>query len=413
MNNISIKINDLTKVYKIYERNVVDRIKDVLNPFNKKEYEQFVALNKISLEVKKGEILGIIGRNGAGKSTLLKLISGITTPSNGSIETKGKIVPLLELGGGFNPEYTGRENIYFYCSLLGMKKNEIDEIAMDIIAFSELNEFIDVKLKKYSSGMRSRLGFSVSIFMDPDILILDEVLAVGDELFRRKCIAKMEEKLKGNKTVLFVSHSLGTIKEICSRVILLHEGQIIQDGPPNLVIPSYRSLLRQENSKQARKFIKTNSKKKVKLFDIDLNEISLVDKDGQAVYELDYNSDYLFSFDSLFNEDVYDVSFGIEIYNTYSKNISGGYYPNEDVVYPLIKPGQKFRTSFKFKCNLCPDRYFARVVVRGRSNGIIEPLAYIHDVITFRVNENKIDLFHVTENISFIEARNVGIDDEN
>lgn len=222
--DIVISLKGISKKYNLYN-NKLDRLKESLHPRRKQYHRDFYALKNINLEVKRGEVLGIIGKNGSGKSTLLKIISNILTPTSGIVEIKGKVVALLELGAGFNPEFSGMENIYFYCSLLGFDRKQTDEIVDEIIGFAELGDYINQPVKTYSSGMKARLGFAVSVNVDPDILILDEVLAVGDELFRRKCYARMESFFKGGKTILFVSHEANSINELCSRAILLDRGR--------------------------------------------------------------------------------------------------------------------------------------------------------------------------------------------
>lgn len=192
---------------------------------------EFYALNKISFTLHRGERLGIIGNNGAGKSTLLKLISRITTPSEGQIEINGRVASLLEVGTGFHPELTGRENIYLNGAILGMQKTEIDQKIENIIDFSECRPFIDTPIKRYSSGMRVKLGFSVAAHLDSEILIMDEVLAVGDMAFQSKCLEKMMELSQNeNKTILYVSHNMNTIRQLCSRAIVLRKGEMIHDG---------------------------------------------------------------------------------------------------------------------------------------------------------------------------------------
>ncbi len=244
MDDIVINLTDVSKTYYLYDRNFVDRFKDTFLPGKKKRYRQFDALKNISLSVNRGEILGIIGGNGAGKSTLLKIISGITQPTSGDVNVSGRIIPLLELGGGFNPEYTGRENIYFYCSLMGLHKEEIDLIYDEIVDFSEIIDFIDVPLKKYSSGMKARLAFSVSINIDPDILILDEVLAVGDQKFRKKCFSRMDQIFKSGKTILFVSHDVASIKRICTKAVLLNKGSLVAIDSTDCIVKMYNELLK-------------------------------------------------------------------------------------------------------------------------------------------------------------------------
>lgn len=199
------------------------------------------ALKNISFEVKKGEVVGIIGTNGAGKSTLLKVLSKITVPTEGKAEIRGRISSLLEVGTGFHPELTGRENIYLNGTILGMKKKEIDEKFDAIVDFSGVEKFIDTPVKRFSSGMKVRLAFSVAAHLDPEILIIDEVLAVGDAAFQKKCIKKMEDVGQYGRTVLFVSHNMQAITRLCSRAILLDEGQLIADGPSSEIVKSHLS----------------------------------------------------------------------------------------------------------------------------------------------------------------------------
>src|SRR3990167_3320576 len=201
--------------------------------------EKFFALNGISFKVKKGESLGIIGKNGAGKTTILKLISKVTYPDSGEITVNGKIGAFIELGAGLHPELSGRENIFLYGAILGMTKKEIDEKFESIVKFSGLRKFLDTPIKRYSSGMYARLGFSVVSFMDPDILLIDEVLAVGDKNFQEKCLLKMQSFTKSNKTILFVSHNLDAVENISDRVIYLDQGKIVKEGIPKDVISYY------------------------------------------------------------------------------------------------------------------------------------------------------------------------------
>lgn len=198
------------------------------------------ALDSASFHVSTGETLGIIGNNGAGKSTILKLIARITSPDQGKVESRGKIGALIELGAGLHPELTGRENIYLYGAILGMKRSEVEHRFPDIVSFAELEEFLDLPIKRYSSGMYARLGFSVAVNMDPDILLIDEVLAVGDEAFQEKCFKKMREIKRRTTTIIFISHNMEWVQKICTRVIFLDHGHIIADGPPAGTIATYR-----------------------------------------------------------------------------------------------------------------------------------------------------------------------------
>lgn len=210
----------------------VDDLKDYIIKLVKRQisYNEFWALKDINITLNKGDRLGILGLNGAGKSTLLKVIAGVLKATEGNVTTRGKIAPLLELGAGFDPQYTGRENIYLYGAVLGFSKKFLDDKFNEIVEFSELDKFIDVPVKNYSSGMKARLGFSVATLVEPDILILDEVLSVGDAKFRRKSEAKIMSMFDKGVTVLFVSHSLEQVQRLCDKAILLQKGRIIASG---------------------------------------------------------------------------------------------------------------------------------------------------------------------------------------
>lgn len=219
----------------------VDNLKEYFIKFVKKEilYKEFWALKDISFQLEKGDRLGILGLNGAGKSTLLKVLAGVLKPTEGRYKIKGKVVPLLELGAGFEKEYTGAENIYLYGTVLGYPKEFIREKYNEIVEFSELGDFINVPIKNYSSGMKSRLGFSIATIVEPEVLILDEVLAVGDAKFRKKCEKKIQDMFDKGITVLFVSHSLPQVQRICNKAILLEHGRIIEKGDIDKVSEVY------------------------------------------------------------------------------------------------------------------------------------------------------------------------------
>lgn len=219
-------------------------LKEMIDAFfkKKKTLELVHALKNINLKIKKGESLGIIGKNGAGKSTLLKLIAGVSQPTKGKIKVTGRVVPLIELGAGFHPELTGRENIFLNGVILGLSEKEIKAKMKEIINFSEIEKFIDTPVKFYSSGMYMRLAFSISVFVEPEILLVDEILAVGDTYFQKKCLDKMIEFKKRGVTIVFVSHNLEAIKNFCSRAVYLKEGKIIFDDQPEKTIAYYQKF---------------------------------------------------------------------------------------------------------------------------------------------------------------------------
>lgn len=239
-NDVVVSVQNVDMAFNL-NKEKVDNLKEYFIKLvtHKLEYKKFYGLKDVSFEVKKGEHLAILGLNGAGKSTLLKTIVGVYKPSSGHVETKGVIAPLLELGAGFDPNYSGRENIYLYGAIMGYDRAFIDKKYDEIVEFSELGNFIEVPVKNYSSGMKARLGFSIATAVEPDILILDEVLSVGDAGFRRKSLAKVKSLFETGVTVLFVSHNIEQVKSICDKAILLEHGQIIAQGNVEDVIPVY------------------------------------------------------------------------------------------------------------------------------------------------------------------------------
>ena len=231
MDKVVLKVDRVGMKFNL-SKEKVDNLKEYVIKMLKNQllYQEFWALKDVSFEVNQGDRLGILGLNGAGKSTLLKVVAGVLKPTEGSVTTKGKIVPLLELGAGFDKQYTGAENIYLYGAVLGYSKEFIKEKYDEIVAFSELEDFIDVPIKNYSSGMKARLGFSIATVGKPEILILDEVLSVGDAKFRKKSEKKIKSMFDGGVTVLFVSQSLEQVKRLCNKAILLEKGRIIAQG---------------------------------------------------------------------------------------------------------------------------------------------------------------------------------------
>ena len=235
----SIIVENVYKTFNVYLDKANTIKEKLLFLFSRNKKQKREVLKGISLKIKKGEVIALIGTNGSGKSTLLKLLTKIIYPNKGKIETNGKLTSLLELGAGFHPDFSGRENIYFNASIFGLTKKEIDSRLEDIIEFSELKDFIDSPVRTYSSGMYMRLAFSVAINVDADILLIDEILSVGDEHFQNKCFEKMLELKKQGKTMVFVTHSMGTVKSLCDRAIWLKDGLIRMDGNTEEVVDEY------------------------------------------------------------------------------------------------------------------------------------------------------------------------------
>lgn len=240
--DIAISVNDVSKMYKLYD-NPMDRLKESLGLSRKKKYKEHYALNHVSFQVHKGETVGIIGTNGSGKSTILKIITGVLSPTGGEVSVNGRISALLELGAGFNGEYSGLENVYLNGSMIGFSREEIDAKLQSILDFADIGEFIHQPVKTYSSGMFVRLAFAVAINIDPEILIVDEALSVGDVFFQAKCYRKFEEFKKMGKTILFVSHDLSSIGKYCDRVVLLNKGEKLAEGGAKEMVNLYRRVL--------------------------------------------------------------------------------------------------------------------------------------------------------------------------
>ena len=250
--DVAISVQNVSMSFNL-NKEKVDNLKEYFIKFvtRKLDYKKFNALKNISFEVKKGERLAIMGFNGAGKSTLLKVIVGVYKPTTGTVERSGVIAPLLELGAGFDPNYSGKENIYLYGSILGYSREYIDSKYREIVRFSELGKFINVPLKNYSSGMKARLGFSIATAVDPDVLILDEVLSVGDAKFREKSMKKVQSMFDRGVTVLFVSHNASQVKALCDRAILLNHGEIVAQGDVNEVTDLYQRISKGDKDDRA------------------------------------------------------------------------------------------------------------------------------------------------------------------
>lgn len=245
----AIEVKDITKSFKVYfDRS--NNVKDFVIHGNRRRYENRQVLKGISFEVKKGEAVGLIGHNGCGKSTTLKLLTKIMYPDSGTIEMKGRVSSLIELGAGFHPDMSGRENIYINASIFGLSKKEIDGRIGEIIAFSELEEFIDNPVRTYSSGMYMRLAFAVAINVDAEILLIDEILAVGDVAFQAKCFNRLREIKKAGTTIVIVSHSLSQIEQICERSIWIHDGVIREEGQPRIVDPQYLAYMSRKSTEK-------------------------------------------------------------------------------------------------------------------------------------------------------------------
>jgi len=428
--NTAIKIQNLTKTYKLYDK-PVDRLKESLHPLKKKYHKDFYALNDISFEIKKGETVGIVGKNGSGKSTLLKIITGVLTPTGGRVSIHGKISAILELGAGFNPEMTGLENIYLNTSINGMNKQETDKKIDEIVAFAELGEFIYQPIKTYSSGMSARLAFAVSINVEPDILIVDEALSVGDAAFARKCFAKMEDIRSKGATILFVSHSEGSVVALCNRAIWISNGNQIIDGTPKLVTGLYmkhinenkidKSKIEKEyetlaNSKEETKE-KNNPTSKNSSIDefynpalkpkstiyyeekgAKISDVKITTLDGKKVNVLTQGREYIYSYVVIPNKKLNNAQFGFLIKRRDGTPLGGGAYPSKNKFLPNLSNTHKI--DIKFMCNLNNGEYFLNCGVLADMDGKNDYVHRILDAYMIKViNANE----QLTDSINFIK----------
>lgn len=341
--------------------------KKIAHPTKKYNTEDFYALNGITFQVRQGEKVGIIGKNGAGKSTLLKVLSRITEPSDGRIEILGKLSAMLEVGTGFNNELTGRENVYLNGAILGMTKEEIDSKMDAIIEFSEVGRFIDTPVKRYSSGMFVRLAFAVASNLEPDILIVDEVLAVGDTKFQRKCIDKMMNIADSGKTILYVSHQMQTIQQLCDRVIVLKEGKVVYDGDVERGIEIYTETVDVDKTN-----IDLTDHKHRGSQMVVIENIEILDKENCAWY---YNEPIRFKIKIKANETCDKVRLYFIIRDLNVNNVFG---KCETAEFPALERGK----TYEFECSvgnadiLAPGKYIAGVEL-WKNDGIVT----IHDVV--------------------------------
>ncbi len=341
--------------------------KRVLHPTKKYNTEDFYALNGVTFQVRQGEKVGIIGKNGAGKSTLLKVLSRITEPSDGRIEMLGKLSAMLEVGTGFNAELTGRENVYLNGAILGMTKEEVDAKMDDIIEFSEVGRFIDTPVKRYSSGMFVRLAFAVAANLEPDILIVDEVLAVGDTKFQRKCIDKMMSFAEGGKTVLYVSHQMHTIQQLCDRVIVLKEGKVIYDGEVEKGIGVYTETVDVDATSFDLKDHKPRGSQMVVI-----EGIEITDRDTCAWY---YNEPIKFRIKFKAYEDCENVRLYFIVRDLNVNNVFG---KSETADFPKLEKGK----VYEYECSvgnadiLAPGKYIAGVELLKNDEIIM-----MHDIV--------------------------------
>lgn len=388
-NQTALKIENIKKKYVIKHvtKKPDDRkeraklaLYNLTHPKQANQKEDFWALNGVNFEVKQGEKIGIIGKNGAGKSTLLKIISRITEPTDGKIEFYGKISSMLEVGTGFNRELTGRENIYLNGAILGMTRAEIDAKFDDILEFSEVGKFIDTPVKRYSSGMFVRLAFAVASHLEPDILLVDEVLAVGDTRFQKKCIQKMRSIADSGKTILFVSHQMNTIRQLCDRVIVLKEGKVIYDGEVEGGIRLYNS----EAYMEKRNHYEYKDLARLPGYNLDKAEILSLDilHNESCIYEADEPIDFKLKLKTKV-PDIGDLSFRMLIWQADETPIETAFTKT----FANINDVGEYEVEATIRNhNLAPGLYKLTLILSGgNSSSNSENLDYIYPAFVFEV----------------------------
>ena len=374
-NDWAIKIEHLSKVYKIFDK-PTDRLKEALNPFKKRYSKDFYALNDVSLTIKKGETVGIIGKNGAGKSTLLKIITGVLTPTVGNIQVNGRIASLLELGAGFNPEMTGIENVYMNGTIMGYTKEEMDERIQDIIDFADIGDFINQPVKMYSSGMFARLAFAVNAFVEPDILIVDEALSVGDLKFQIKCMDKMEELLHGGCTVIFVSHDLNALRRLCNRAFFFDHGKFLADGEVNTIADMYMEFLNTPVKKKESKKVEAEKKYGVSNDIAMITEFSLMNSEGIKKNTFEYDEPVKIKVEyEVYDESLEDVVLGVALQSPSGRSVCGLNTLLDNVAIPWGKGQHSFYIEYPKGLLAISGKYHFDVALEEKTATI--PIHYV------------------------------------
>lgn len=413
MEEIAIQVKNLTKIYKLYDK-PSDRLKESLGLTRKKLYKEHYALNQIDIEVKKGETVGIIGTNGSGKSTILKIITGVLNPTEGKVSIDGRISALLELGAGFNMEYTGLENIYLNGTMIGFSKEEIDARLAAILEFADIGEFINQPVKTYSSGMFVRLAFAVAINIEPEILIVDEALSVGDVFFQAKCYRKFEEFKKQGKTILFVSHDLASVNKYCDRAILLNKGIKVKEGEPKEIIDIYKKILvnQYDDSEESReeKSEATNAANNDLLPEAEASErvykdsmqqnpnvlvygsrvadiidFAILDKLGQITNSIESGTEITIIMRVLFHQKVDHPIFAYTIKDVFGVELVGTNTMYEKVDTGIVDAGSVREIRFKQKLCLQNGDFLLSLGCTGYENGEFIVYNRLYDVCAMTV----------------------------
>ena len=408
-NNYAIRVMDVSKMYKLYDRNR-DRVRDALSLSGKKKlYKEHYALNHVSFDVKKGEAVGIIGTNGAGKSTILKIITGVLSPTDGDVEINGRISALLELGAGFNNEYTGIENIYLNGTMMGFSREEVDARMQDILDFADIGNFVYQPVKSYSSGMFVRLAFAVAINIDPEILIVDEALSVGDVFFQAKCYKKFEDFKAAGKTIIFVSHDLGSIQKYCDRAILLNKGNKVFEGAPKDTIDLYKKYLVNQVDDEGRPIdhgVSTAGDDKAATGwrsnfqinpnvnpygdgDAEITDFAVVDQNGNFTTTIEKGTSFTIKYKVRFNSVIQNPIFTYSFKNVYGVTITGTNTMYEKVDIGTAYPGDEYIVSFTQDMALLGGEYLMSISCTGYLDGEFHAYHRLYDLLNITVISDK------------------------
>ena len=411
--NLAISVQGVSKIYKLYDK-PIDRLKEAVSLTHKSYHRDFFALSDISFDVKKGETVGIIGTNGSGKSTILKIITGVLSPTTGTAEVSGNISALLELGAGFNSEYTGLENIYMNGTMMGFSRQEMERRMDDILRFADIGDFVNQPVKTYSSGMFVRLAFALAINVDPEILIVDEALSVGDVVFQAKCYRRMEEMMKNGTTILMVSHDMGSIIKYCDKVVLLNRGHFVAQGEAGKMVDLYKKILANQTDELAEALIEekkealglpvetTVSDKRMK-DRMNLNPEVQEYGDGRASFEdfgtLDARGNVtnlllkgeMFTIRERvrFHAPIENPIFTYTLRDKKGTDITGTNTLFEGTEIKPVKDGDVYTVSFRQKMNLQGGEYLLSMSCTGYENG--EHVVYhrLYNVLSLTVISNK------------------------
>ena len=439
--NLAINVCDVTKIYRLYDK-PIDRLKESISLTHKKYHKEFFALDKISFSVEKGSTVGIIGTNGSGKSTILKIITGVLNPTTGSVEVDGNISALLELGAGFNMDYTGIENIYMNGTMMGFSREQMEAKLPEILEFADIGDFVHQPVKTYSSGMFVRLAFALAINVEPEILIVDEALSVGDVFFQAKCYRRMEEIRKTGTTILMVTHDMGSVIKYCDKVILLNKGEFLAEGPAGEMVDLYKKILagrmddleadlakrldsnfsdmmelNNDINKTHAKEYHGLMKEKISINPnrteygdgrAEIYDLGLLDSKGELTNLLLKGEEFTIREKIRFNANIESPIFTFTIKDKKGTELSGTNTMFEGVEVKPVKPGDEAVVEFKQKMTLQGGEYLLSMSCTGFENGTHVVYHRLYDVtfITVISNKNTVGVYDMESKVNLTQKSN-------